>query len=122
MDKTKLPGYEEGQKLIKLYKKAGFSDEEIVQQLATIEELVLTELIHEVEEKMNEEEKKKFDEFLSQGATPEKIAEFLKLNKEEIVQKMKAHLQKFIDQLNEELAKSELPLEELKTSLKQATS
>lgn len=113
----KLPGYHQAQELIKLYQKAGFTNEEILKQLATIEELIFAELVAEIEEGMNEEEKREFDKFLEKSTTPEEIAKFLKLNREELTQKMEGRIQKFIDQLTEDLTRAELSLEELKAAL-----
>lgn len=117
----KLPGYKQAQELIKLYRQVGFSDKEIAEELTIMENLILAEVIEDIEEKMSDEEKKRFDEFLKKKPQPEEIAQFLKLNKEKINQKIETRLQKFIDQLKQDLVQSELSLEKLKTALKQKT-
>lgn len=117
----KLPGYEKAQELVKLYRQVGFSDGEIAEEMIIMENLLLAELIEEVEGKMSEEEKRKFDAFLDQNPKPEEIAKFLNLDKEEINQKIEARLQEFIDQLKQDLVESELSLEKLKAKLKQKT-
>lgn len=115
----KLAGYKQAQELIKLYRQVGFSDEEIAEELTIMENLLLAEVIEEVEAKMSEEEKKKFDEFLKKKPQPEEIAQFLKLDKEKINQKIETRLREFIDQLKKDLVEFELSLEKLKAKLKQ---
>ncbi len=114
----KLPGYNQAQELVKLYRKVGFKNEEIAEQLITIEKLIFAELVVETEEGMNEEDKKKFDQFLlEKSPSPEEIAEFLKLDKQTLAQKIESKIQQLVDQLTEDLTKAELSLEELKASL-----
>jgi len=103
----KLAGYQKAQELVKLYRQVGFSDEEIAEELTVMENLILAELIDEVETKMSEEEKKDFDEFLDRKPEPGKIAQFLKLDKEKINQKIEGRLQEFTDQLKQDLVQSD---------------
>ena len=114
----KLPGYDQAQELVKLYRKVGFTSEEIAEQLITIEKLIFAELVTETETGMNEEDKKKFDKFLlEKSPSPEEIAKFLKLDKQTLSQKIERKIQQLVDQLTEDLTKAELSLEELKASL-----
>lgn len=102
-DQKKLPGYEETQELIRLYRQAGFTDKEIAEELTTINNLLLVELIGGIEEEMSDEEKRKFDEFLKKKPSPEEIARFLQLDQEKIAQEVKSRLQKFISQLKKDM-------------------
>ncbi len=105
MDK-KLPGYQQTEKIINLYRQAGLSDAEITERLAILENLVLTEIISGIEEKMTAEEKKKFDEFLNtkEMPKPEAIAQFLKLDKQEINRKFESHLDQLLAKLSKNVA------------------
>lgn len=114
---TKLPGHDQAQKLVKLYRQAGFSNLEIADQLVMLEEVIMAELICEIEKGMSEEAKRQFGEFLADGPTPEEIAQFLNLNKEELTKKIEQKIQVFVDQLEEDLTKANLSLEELRSAL-----
>lgn len=105
---SKLPGYEQAQQLTRLYKKAGFSDEEIAEELVIMENLLLDELITETEQQMNEEEKEKFDKFLQRGPKSEEIAAYLKLDSKKIAAKIESRLQETIDQYQQTLTKQSL--------------
>lgn len=118
----KLAGYKQAQELVKLYRQVGFSDEEIAEELTIMENLLLAEVIEEVEKRMSDEEKKKFDEFLKKKPEPEEIAQFLKLDKEKINQKIETRLQESTDQLKKDLVESELSLEKLKARIRQKVS
>ena len=120
-DQKKLLGYKQAQELIRLYRQAGFSDQEIAEELTIVENLLLAELLEDIEEKMSDGEKKKFDEFLKNNPKPEEIARFLKLDQEKISQRIETRLQEFTNQLKKDLVESELPLEKLKARLKQET-
>ena len=102
----KLPGYHQAQKLIKLYQKAGFTKEEIVDRLTTLEELFFTEIVVEIEEGMSDQEKAAFDRFLEKAPTPEEIAKFLNLTQEKMKQKFEKKIQAFVDQLEADLKKA----------------
>jgi len=110
MDKTPslLPGYEKTKELITLYRQAGFTNEEISRELLTIEKLIFAELVGEIEERMSEEEKKRFDDFLKVPREPEEIAQFLKINKEEISLKIESRLQELISDFKNALASKSL--------------
>lgn len=113
----KLPGYNQAQKLIKLYRKAGFTDSEIAEQLTILEELIFAELVSEIEKGMSEEGKRQLDKFLEKSPSPEAIAKFLQLDKGELSKKIERKIQEFVDQLTEDITKAELSLEELKSAL-----
>jgi hypothetical protein len=103
--KQKLPGYQQAQKLIKLYQKAGFSNEEIADRLTTLEELIFTEIVVEIEEGMSKQKRAAFDRFLAKAPTPEKIAKFLNLDQKKMNQKIEKKIEDFTNQLEADLKK-----------------
>lgn len=101
--KPKLPGFSQTTRLIELYRKIGLSDKEISARLITDEELILTQIISEIEGRMNEEEKKQFDQFIiTHKPTPKMIASYLNLDQEKLSRKIEEKIQKLIDQLSRE--------------------
>lgn len=99
----KLPGYQKSKELILLFRQAGFSDTQISQKLLDIEKQFFTELVLELEKKMTEEEKTLFDSFLLTNPTLDKIRDFLKIDSQEISQKIDFYLQKMINRLTKEV-------------------
>ena len=101
--KQKLPGYNQAQKLIELYRRAGFNDQEIAEELVLLEELILAEIIHEVELGLDEEKKRELDQLSLNSSSPLKIAELLGLTQEDLSLKIEQKTQAFIDQLEQDL-------------------
>lgn len=95
----KLAGYEEAQELVKLYQAQGYTNEQISQRLLALENQVMEELIDDLEARLTEEEKARFDALISEDPDPQKAAAFLKLDKNELEQKIKLRLQKVIAEL-----------------------
>lgn len=113
---AKLPGYEKAKELIALYKKAGFCDEEIASEMLEIEKLILGEIFADVQEKMSREEKERFERLLLLKPTPEEIARWLKLDANQITEKINSRLQSLIDEFKEKLAASDKTFQDFRQS------
>jgi len=100
-----LPGYEEAQEIVNILKNAGLSDQEINTRLLELETVVQGELVEEILGKMNDEQLSEYDKFLETNPSPSAVAEYLKLDKEELTKRIKEKVSQLRDQLIQNLAK-----------------
>lgn len=117
-----LPGYEETQELIELYRKVGFTEEEITERLLALERLLQEEIFAGILNSLSEAEKKQFDQFLVNLPSGEEVAKFLKLDSQKIKGQIKGKLRALVDQLKEEVVRSDISLEEIKKEIQDAVT
>lgn len=88
------------QEIKKFLKKQGFSDLQIAEKFLDFETRLQARLVNFSLNRLTPEEKKEYGQLVLAGESPEKLAKFLNLKKEELEKEMEKTIKEFKDELS----------------------